>query len=430
MTTRPSRQMRTYAVIALTLAATGNLARANDFFFKDGDTVVVIGDSITEQHLYSNYVEMWTVSRFPAWKLTFRNVGIGGDRSTGGNNRFARDVLFHKPSAMTVDFGMNDGNYRAFDEAGFKVYMDGLQGMADKAKEAKIRVAWITPQPLDGPEQGKTALTGYNQTLEKYSDGVKSIAQKNGGVFVDQFHPYLAVLDKARGAGPTYNRITAGDAVHPGPPGQTLMAASILKELHFPSLVSSVEIDAAGSKVTKIENCKVTAVAAKSGGVRFMREDAALPYFPDDAKSILEWSPILDELNDYRLKVSGLAAGRYEIRLGGKKIAERTSDELAAGVNLAAEALADGPVADQVKAVWNAVKAKNQYHHDRIFRGVVLSPANIPDWLDIKLTAAEIESKRQAAIADRMTKLPELDAAIRKALETKPHQVEIVPAAK
>src|SRR5438094_4245514 len=98
-------------------------ARAADFFFKDGDTVVIIGDSITEQHLYSNYVEMWTVTRFPDWDITFRNVGIGGDRSTGGNSRFKRDVVAHKPTAMTVDFGMNDGNYRAFDEAGFQTYM-------------------------------------------------------------------------------------------------------------------------------------------------------------------------------------------------------------------------------------------------------------------------------------------------------------------
>ena len=38
------------------------------------------------------------------------------------------------------------------------------------------------------------------------------IADKNAGLFVDQFHPYLAVLDKARQAAPKYNRITAGDA--------------------------------------------------------------------------------------------------------------------------------------------------------------------------------------------------------------------------
>ncbi len=158
------------------------------------------------------------VTRFPAWQITFRNVGIGGDTSPGGNGRFKRDVLIHKPTAMTVDFGMNDGGYRAFDESGFKSYMDGLQGMADQAKKAGIRAAWATPQPLDTDKQGPTALTDYNLTLEKYSDGVKTIAEKNDGLFVDQFHPYLAVLDKARMASSKYTRITAGDAVHPGGP--------------------------------------------------------------------------------------------------------------------------------------------------------------------------------------------------------------------
>src|ERR1700687_1927695 len=104
----------------------------SDFFFKDGDTIVMIGDSITEQHLYSNYVEMWTVSRFPTWKLTFRNVGIGGDTSSGGNGRFKRDVLAYKPTAMTVDFGMNDGGYGGFNEGRFQNYLRGLQGMADQ----------------------------------------------------------------------------------------------------------------------------------------------------------------------------------------------------------------------------------------------------------------------------------------------------------
>src|SRR5205823_4919439 len=123
---------------------------------------------ITEQHLYSNYVEMWTVTRFPAWKLTFRNVGIGGDRSVGGNSRFQRDVERFHPNAMTVDFGMNDGGYKAFDEKLFKAYYDGLQGMADQAKEAKIRVAWVTPQPLDTAEAGKTEPNKYNPTLEQF----------------------------------------------------------------------------------------------------------------------------------------------------------------------------------------------------------------------------------------------------------------------
>ena len=40
------------------LALLAGSAKAADFFFKDGDVIVVMGDSITEQHLYSNYLEM------------------------------------------------------------------------------------------------------------------------------------------------------------------------------------------------------------------------------------------------------------------------------------------------------------------------------------------------------------------------------------
>src|SRR6202046_1360660 len=112
------RMILSVALLALAAPA----APAQDFFFNDGDVIVMIGDSITEQHLYSNYVEMWTVTRFPKWKLTFRNTGIGGDSSGGGNGRFKRDVAGYNPTAMTVDFGMNDGGYQPFNEQRFGNY--------------------------------------------------------------------------------------------------------------------------------------------------------------------------------------------------------------------------------------------------------------------------------------------------------------------
>ena len=399
---------------------------AADFFFKDGDVVVMIGDSITEQHLYSNYVEMWTVTRFPQWKLTFRNVGIGGDRSPGGNSRFARDVLLHKPTALTVDFGMNDGGYGEFSDKVFKPYMEGLQGMADQVKAAHIRAAWVTPQPLDTGDQGPTALVGYNKTLEEMSKGVKEIADKNGGLFVDQFHPYLAVLDAARAKGPKYDRVTAGDAVHPGPPGQALMAASILKGLGFPTLVSAVEINAVDSKVASATNCQVEAVSVKDGGISFSRLDGALPFFPAEASSILPHASLLDELNNYQLKVTGLTAGKYIVRVGGQQVAELTSEQLSAGVNLASAVLASGPIADQAKAVQAAVVKKNAFHHDQIFRGIVLT--NVPGWVYEVIKKDELEAKKQALIAERLAQLPALDAEVAKALEMKAHTFDIVPA--
>jgi len=427
---KPTLTLFVLVALGTTPVGAADPAKSDKFFFKDGDVVVMIGDSITEQHLYSNYVEMWTVTRFPNWKLTFRNTGIGGDTSGGGNGRFKRDVLRYNPTAMTVDFGMNDGGYQPFNEGRFKAYFNGLQGMADQAKAAKIRVAWVTPQPLDTDGPGTTEPNQYNKTLEQFSEqGVKATAEKYGGLFVDQFHPYLDVLNKARGEMDKYNRITGGDAVHPGPPGQSLMAASILKGLHFPTLVASVEIAAGGKgEIGATKNCKVSDLTAKDGGVTFEQIDNALPFFPPEATGILKWAPILDDLNEYRLKVTGLKDRKYDVRLGGKTVASYSADELAKGVNLAAAALKDGPIADQAKAVKAAVEKKNQYHHDRIFRGVVLSSAAIPDWLGIKLTPQEIEERRQAAFDERMTKLPEYDEAVRKALEMKPHTVEVVPA--
>ena len=400
-------------------------AHAAEFFFRDGDVIVMVGDSITEQHLYSNYVEMWTVTRFPGWKLTFRNVGIGGDRSVGGNARFARDILLHHPTAMTVDFGMNDGSYRAFADDTFKPFMDGLQGMAEQAAAANIRAAWITPQPLDTDEQGPTALTGYNETLEKFSAGTKVIADKNQGLFVDQFHPYLDILNAARSRDPKYTRITAGDAVHPGPPGQALMAASILKGLSFPALVSSVELDGMAGKLTAVTNCTVRNISMKDGRLSFSRLDGALPFFPADAAGILPWAPILEELNDYRLKVKGLPVGTYAVQLDGTKIAELTAEQLAAGTNLAAAALQAGPIADQVTAVRTAVEHKNRYHHDMIFRGIVLS--SVPEWIYSVVPQAELEIKKQAVIQERLTTLAAMDAEIVQSLRMKPHTVELVP---
>jgi lysophospholipase L1-like esterase len=412
-----------------------------EFFLKKGDVVVIMGDSITEQRLYSNYVELWCQTRFPSYNLVFRNVGIGGDTSGGGNGRFKRDVLAFKPTVLTVDFGMNDGGYiwpgRIVNkkeitdkdvEARLATYLKGQQGIADQAKAADIRVAWITPQPVESKPGDD--FEKYNATLDKLSAGVKDIAAKNQGRFADQFHPYWEVIKKARDAGEK-GRITAGDAVHPGSPGQALMAASILKGLGFPRLVSGLEAQVAGKDKMMFgfltRNCVAEDLKVKNGVVSFTRKDSALPFFPEQAKSILKYAPLLEEMNDYGLKVTGLKEGKYEVKLGGKKVAEYTAAELAKGVNLAGPALTVGPVADQVNDIVKAVNDKTNYYHGKIYSPLVLQRGidKNPDFKDV---AKEDRAKRrEALIAERLQKMPEYDAAIRKALEPRPHLVEIAP---
>lgn len=408
-----------WQLAALFFMASAQFAAAQDFFFKKGDVVVMMGDSITEQRLYSNYVETWSQTRFPQHNLVFRNVGIGGDRSTGGNSRFKRDVLPHKATVLTVDFGMNDGSYTAFSDKTFTPYMKGLQGIADQAKAANIRVAWITPQPVEHNPGNKAE--SYNETLEKFGDGVKQIAEKNNGVFVDQFHPYWSVIEKARKNGEK-GRITAGDAVHPGPPGQALMAAAILKGLNFPREVSEVTIE--GTKV-EAKKCKVSGFTSTEKGIKFERTDEALPFFPEPAKGILKFTPLLEEMNYYGLKVVALPKGNYDVLLGGKKAGTYSEADLAKGVNLAEAALTAGPVADQVKDVVKAITDKTNYYHGQIYRGLILANvAKLPDFKDVGKD--DIAKKRDALVEQRMQKMPEYDAAIRKALEPRQHSVEVV----
>src|SRR5687768_12291893 len=107
-------------------------ASAGEFALKDGDRVVFYGDSITDQRLYTTFVETFVLTRFPERKIDFIHSGWGGDRVSGGGGgpidvRLQRDVIAYKPTVVTIMLGMNDGRYRAFDPEIFRAYSSGYE---------------------------------------------------------------------------------------------------------------------------------------------------------------------------------------------------------------------------------------------------------------------------------------------------------------
>lgn len=62
--------------------------------FRDGDTVVFFGDSITHGGLYHKYIADFYRTRYPERKIRFVNSGIGGDSAAGAMKRipFAKFV--------------------------------------------------------------------------------------------------------------------------------------------------------------------------------------------------------------------------------------------------------------------------------------------------------------------------------------------------
>jgi hypothetical protein len=306
---------------------------------------------------------------------------------------------------------MNDAGYGAFNQQRFDAYTRDLQGMLDQLLPTGARVALLSSSPVEKQEDGP-ALAGYNETLERFAAGVKEIAAKTPGVvFVDQFHPHLTALQLARDEKAS-QRINGGDAVHPGPPGQLLMAWAILKGLNAPALVSEMEINADAGSWQVQRRCRASNFKRlPNDGIAFDRTDEALPFYLDPAaRSILRWAPVAQDLDRYLLKVTYLPAGTYAIRIDGEACGAATANELAEGYNLAL--LDVGPIARQAKAVQDAVFAKNKYYHDQIFRGVVLNNG-VPD------------AEKPALIEERMKGMAPLEQAIRAAVMVKPHRFEI-----
>ncbi|HET6386047.1 MAG TPA: SGNH/GDSL hydrolase family protein, partial [Armatimonadota bacterium] len=242
------------AVGALILAFAGaaNAAAPAGFPFHNGDRVVFLGDSITEQRLYTTYLETYLLTRFPTWNLQFRNAGWGGDtswlrqRGLPPDQALKRDVLDLHPTVVTIDFSMNDAGYGAFNPALYAQHVHGEQDIVREIKAAGVLPIVLTVSPVEKHEPGDDMI-GYNQVLEQFAAGDQMVAQDAHVPFADQFHPFVAAINRLRAIDP--NTRLSGDVVHPGKAGHLLMADFILTGLNAPPMVSSVVIDAGKDRV-------------------------------------------------------------------------------------------------------------------------------------------------------------------------------------
>jgi lysophospholipase L1-like esterase len=406
---------------------------------------VFLGDSITEQRLYTTYIEAYTLTRFPRWNLTFRNVGWGGDTSwlrqrahpdegalfaadaerqqamveDSVKRGLERDVLPLRPTVVTIKFGMNDHSYQPFREDIFRAYVRSQNRLGEVLAGAGARVAFLTPQPIE-EKRADPDKDVRNVSLRKFSDGLKEVAARRGALFVDQFDPYMGLMLRERSSNPEAF-IGGGDAVHPGPAGQTLMAWAVLKGLGAGALVSRVEIDGAAQKVKVAERCKVENLKVAGGAVAFVRIDEALP-MPVDvrAEAALKLAPVLDELSRYELRITGLAPGDYEVKIDGEVVGKVAGEALANGWNLANDS---GPITRQSRKVLELVFQKN----DVFFRR----------WREVQLFALPAWAQNPASDAGRKVELAALDQRIadlegqvNAARQPGSHHFEVTPAAR
>jgi lysophospholipase L1-like esterase len=358
----------------------------------DKETILFYGDSITEQNLYSAFLETFLLSRFPQKKLATFNFGWGGDTASGGNKRFARDVAEVKPSLVFVNFGMNDGGYKAYDEPTYRNYMDSQRALADTIKAAGARQVLFTTSPIDDVLRGDKGV--YNDTLSRMARGVIGLAGERQLPVIDLLHPMVEVQRLAREKEPKFTMIP--DTVHPDAAGHLVMAYLAMRQIEAPRSVGEIVVE--GSSVRASDGATVGNVVASDGSVEFDLQIPFLPlYVPKEARKALELVPLQDDLNRFRLTARGASGdAQFILSVDGKTLGVFKGEELARGVDLAL--LDNAPWAQAGRTLWDAAQYRWKKHFEAWRQMGLQKPATMMPGL----ASFEPHARAQRAYADEM----------------------------
>lgn len=300
---------------------------------KPNDRIVFLGDSITEQQLYTNQVETYLATRFPELRLTFLNAGWGGDTAPGGVQRLDRDVLALKPTVVTICYGMNDGRYTPPTDEIRTTFVTGMKELVSRLKAAGVRIVLLTPGMVDENVAPHLAVANYNRGgLRILADEVLKLATEEQLPVADLHKLMNEVYDRARAADPKF---AMSDGVHPDPAGHLVMAYGVLQVLGVPPRRQALAIDL--EKRTCLDESGLPAGRLRRNPYGFSLDLQVehLPFFVEPAaRKVLPYLPFQETYNELKLSVRGLNAKRGYFRSETLRSASVPREEFEAGVNL------------------------------------------------------------------------------------------------
>ena len=349
--------------LATIAAAVPMMGRAEGL--KPNDFIAVIGDSITEQKDYSVNIEDYLLMCQPVTGLKSMQFGWGGETAEGFKNRMVNDCYRFAPTVATTCYGMNDGGYAPLDDRRANWYHDNQKAIVDGMKKAGVRFIVVgSPGCVDSItfRNNPEAAVVYNKTLGQLRDIAHKVADEEGVAFANVYDPMVSVMTQAKAKyGPKYH-VAGPDGVHPSHNGHLVMAYAFLKGLGCDGNIGTFTLDMAGGTATATDGHKVLSSAA--GTVEI--ESSRYPFCfaggtatdPNDPRGVLDFLPFNQDLNRLTLIVKG-GSGKLKVTWGSAS-KEFDADQLAKGINLAAEFL-DNPFSAAFQSVHQKVQAQQSF---------------------------------------------------------------------
>jgi lysophospholipase L1-like esterase len=411
-----------------------NAPKPHGLLLRLGDRLAICGDSITEQKMYSRLIEDYLTVCEPELEVTVRQYGWGGERAPGFLARMTNDCLRFKPTLATTCYGMNDHEYRPYEERIGQAYRASSTAIVEAFKANGVRVIEGSPGCVGKiprwTKRTNDTVMDLNLNLCRLRDIGIGIAEKEHAGFADVFWPMLTAGVAAQKEYGANYAIAGADGVHPGWAGHTIMAYAFLKAMGLKGDIGVFIVDVKKNKM--IVSPGHTLVSAREG--EYQIKSSRYPFcacvpagqgaasYPvcekdDPAKdnsirSAMTLIPFNQELNRLTLKADNVKAGRSYKVTWGSESKTFTADQLARGINLAAE-FPCNPFCEAFAKVDAAVAAKEAYETQQIKQTFRSPEAKA----DMEGVAARTEKEREP-----------LAAAIRAAFVPVIHTIKIAPA--
>src|SRR6267378_3249498 len=179
----------TCLLLAALMAGAGRAQSGSATGLQAGDTVAVCGDSITEQKLYSVFIEDYLLMCQPVPDLETHQFGWSGEKADGFLGRMNAEVLPFAPTVATTCYGMNDGAYAPIDPARQEAYRKSTESIIKNFRDNGVRFIVVGSSGLvdtysfDQIPGRNFSATNYNKTLADLARIAREVAAEQGVTF-------------------------------------------------------------------------------------------------------------------------------------------------------------------------------------------------------------------------------------------------------
>ena len=345
--------------------------RPTGLLLKKGDRLAICGDSITEQKMYSRILETYLTVCAPELEVTVRQYGWSGERAPGFLARMTNDCLRFKPTIATTCYGMNDHEYRPYDERIGRAYREKSLEIVESFKANGARVIQGSPGCVGKMPGWVKSASGTVEDLNLNLCNLRNIgieiAEQEKVGFADVFWPMLTAGFEARNRYGEDYAMAGKDGVHPGWAGHLIMATAFLKGLGLDGEIGTFTVDLGRGKATVSLGHELVAFKNGQLEIRSRRYPFCAAGELNSDGSIRSGMSLVAfnaELNRLMLVIKNASAKNYKVAWG-KETKSYSAEQLSKGVNLADD-FPVNPFSEAFSKVDAAVAAKQAYETRQI----------------------------------------------------------------